>query len=523
MADEKLQNFIIKLENLLKQKKWEELLEQAKRFMKKYPDNADGYFYAGYAGYHFEAETLDWQSENFFKHVVELDPNHKISGLILEANQTDREERIKSLDKLVKVLPDFYLLYGKRGATKLSLGKLEEAEADLETAMGAFDGCGPIYSSLAETKWKLNKTDEALELLSKAISKFDGIHFQNRRGEYYRELGRIPAAKSDFKSVINKRPDYGVALNNLGQILMSEGLFEDAYELFSKAHESNPNDKDYLLNKTEASRRVELAIFEKKTIEAHKESLLYISNPKDIIAIYKNEIQFSYVRLFGDDSNEVKYWDEVFINDDEDDTAHASNESEQQRDNIFCQSMKWLWHTIFKKRKKYLNLNAANASSRLRWSVIAIVLFVSAVFYAMHKETNSWAIGEIGFQHIFQYTTVIAILAAPFFLHTRQIIRRSEEERTIAHSLTRDMISLLFWSAQEPDDRSSNRAKLANAMLHHMGTNSTADVSLRMMGRRRSGADEGRGDDGRLSFMESTLQDIKSQLDVIKGQQKGGD
>ena len=141
----------------------------------------------------------------------------------------------------------------------------------------------------------------------------------------------------------------------------------------------------------------------------------------------------------------------------------------------------------------------------------------------MHREPCSWTIGKIGFHHIFQYTSVIAILSTPFFLHARYITRRFEDERTLAHALTRDMVSLLFWNAQEPENKATNRSKLAPAVFEQIATNSTADVSLRMMGRRRSGADETRGDDGRLSFMESTLQDIKSQLDVIKGQQKGGD
>ena len=61
------------------------------------------------------------------------------------------------------------------------------------------------------------------------------------------------------------------------------------------------------------------------------------------------------------------------------------------------------------------------------------------------------------------------------------MIRRAEQERTLLHALMRDRNMLLFWNAQEPEDKTTNRSKLATTIAEHLSTNSAADVSLKMM------------------------------------------
>lgn len=516
MADENgktIEEWKKELVGLAEEEKWEALLEAAGLCVKEHENEAMGYFYKGYA----QDELEDYEEAiKCYDIALELNPRdstaHSYRGYC--ANQLGwYEDAINGYDKAIALDYNDSVNFTNRGYAKDKFGYHVKALGDYSRAIDLDPQNELAYFHLGQAHVNLKRYQDALSDFSQAINlepKYEEAY--TARGYVQSLLGQYNDSIADCNQAIALNPYSDTAYNNRGGAKTNLEQFDEAIADYDRAIALNETDPSYYHNRATAIGK-----------KSAKESLRYISNTQDIISIYKNEIQFSYIRLFGDDSSEVTYWNDVLFDSDSNEIAQTANAGGQNSENLSYKFLKWFKLETFIRRKGYLNLSAANASSRLRWSVIAIVLFVSAVFYAIHKETNSWAIGEIGFQHIFQYTTVIAILAAPFFLHTRQIIRRSEEERTIAHALTRDMISLLFWNAQEPDDRSSNRAKLENAMLHHIGTNSMADVSLRMMGRKRTGAGEALGDEGRLSFMESTLQNIKSQLDVIKGQQKGGD
>ena len=550
MADENgktVEEWGEELQALVNQKKWEELEAGIYEFDKLYPENANTYFLRGLLNH--QRKNFIEASKNFEKS-TRINPKYQLAFYYCGDTQYKLEQpqnAIHNFDRAIELKQDDYLSYYGRAMAKVQMNRYEDAITDFDIVIKHEPKNAKALFNRGISKTYLKLFEDSIEDFTRAIElEFEIDQSLFNRAGAHRNLGHYEKAIIDYTEAIKQNPDDYSYFNNRGETYNKMQLYEEAItdlnqalELNSKnygiyvnlanaqvglkkfdeaiknydiASEFNHDDMQIYHNRAVAVAQKIALKTQEEFIDTYRDNISYITNSQEIIDLYKHQIRFSYLRLYGNDSDEVRYWDEVLSNNSNDKNKIVNNGVDRAKKQTVCDK-------FCIRNKKHLNVDAAKTSGKLCWWVMGVVVLVTWMFYCLYKGVLS----EIGFHHIFQYTSVIAILSTPFFLHARYITRRFEDERTIAHSLTRDMVSLLFWNAQEPENKATNRSKLAPAVFEQIATNSTADVSLRMMGRRRSGADEARGDDGRLSFMESTLQDIKSQLDVIKGRQKGGD
>ena len=116
--------------------------------------------------------------------------------------------------------------------------------------------------------------------------------------------------------------------------------------------------------------------------------------------------------------------------------------------------------------------------------------------------------------NLLQFTTITFLLHSPFLLHARYLVRQAKEETVRLHSLIRERNRILFWQAQSNKSEETNKSKLTPFILEHMETNSTADVSLRMMDKLlfRSKNKPKDDNDTKLKYISAQLDELTTAL-----------
>jgi tetratricopeptide (TPR) repeat protein len=184
----------------------------------------------------------------------------------------NHEMALDDFSKAIELYPGYIVAIANRGVTYETLGKQEEAIADLEKAMSinpnspnpdfffkianlryllndfsgavadydrllALDKMYPrIYSKRAGSKAMMGQAQEALidAGLALRIDPKDEEAY-NSRGLANRLLGRLDEAVNDFTQATHIKEDYSRPYNNRGVIYLSQGQSEKALEDFDKA------------------------------------------------------------------------------------------------------------------------------------------------------------------------------------------------------------------------------------------------------------------------------------------------
>ena len=79
----------------------------------------------------------------------------------------------------------------------------------------------------------MNKTEEAVRYLEKALEvKPKNFELHNHLGSLLSKLNRIDDAEKAYNKALDLKPDYNVALNNLGNVHYGRQEYNKAIELY---------------------------------------------------------------------------------------------------------------------------------------------------------------------------------------------------------------------------------------------------------------------------------------------------
>ena len=472
---EEMSRLIKEMSELFEAKDWGSLFARAGAFIKKFPEEAEGYFYRGSA-----------------------------------KNKLGRdEEAIKDYDKSIELGPHNANIYYNRGVAKNKLGRHEEAIKDYDKAIELDPHNASTYYKRGNTKVQLEDYDGAIKDYDKAIELDPhNASAYNNRGSAKDKLGRHEEAIKDYDKVIELDPEISAAYNNRGTAKGELGRYEEAIKDYDKAIELNDQEPAYFHNRAMAIGKRAAKESEEKLVNTYEEALKdandeyqyhlkQFTDPHQIIKFYEDEVNRSSLRTYGTKSFTTK-------KEDKEKKAQRLEESGNQ-----IKKSAWhLWHGLghfshwFGHRvlPNCLEKKASYSNFLLRFFILAIFAFLLMVYmadnlfdfisvlfkFSLSGFTNlklfKGHITEITFEKVLSLISFQAILSAHFYLYTRRANREFQEERVRLHALMRDRNLLLFWSAQER----KNKALFSSKLFDQMTQSSTADLSLRMMNPRQA-------------------------------------
>ena len=94
-----------------------------------------------------------------------------------------------------------------------------------------------------------------------------------------------------------------MAFNSRGIARRNLELYEEAIKDFNKAIELEPDNTSFHHNRALAYGRIEVEKISAKLQESYRENLTHIANPDEIIKFYRDEINRTRIRLYGNLEN----------------------------------------------------------------------------------------------------------------------------------------------------------------------------------------------------------------------------
>ena len=480
---------------------------------------------------------------NDFNKAIELNPDHTTayfnrSHVKVQLNTLG--EALEDYDKAINLKPDYASAYNNRGNTKVELGRHEEAIKDYDKAIELEPDNASAYNNRGNAKDDLGHYEEAIKDFDKAIElEPDYASAYNNRGAPYDALERYDEALKDFSTAIKIAPENDTAYFNRGNILVKLSRYDDAISDYDQAIELNPQDLKTYHNKAIAIGLRGAEKTEKELKRNYEKRLKEYIDPENITAFYEEEISRSRFRLYGsleDLKNpelehgisllHIAKWGLWFIRY----RFHYPylitflcwflalffffcldivGQSQNLKE-LLCyialffvipiissaSLIKGLWQRNQNKLRAEIEIPdapfigrintgyqsaAERASSRYRFIVPVMWLGVAYLFYRFYFNGLSGTLADIKWLEVIAYTTTLLIVTAPFTFHVRYLASQKEQELVRLHALIRDRQITLFWQAQVIKSAGSNETQLAEQYLNHMHTNSSADMSFKMI------------------------------------------
>jgi tetratricopeptide (TPR) repeat protein len=139
--------------------------------------------------------------------------------------------------------------YAVRGATAQALGRYEDAEQDLRTAISFDPGNESRHNALGVLLRQRGDVAEALGCFERATQVNPASHeSHNNFATACMEMGRIDGAVTGYRRAVQLRPDVLVYRLNLGIALKERGDLAEAEQCFGSALEADANNADALNN-----------------------------------------------------------------------------------------------------------------------------------------------------------------------------------------------------------------------------------------------------------------------------------
>jgi tetratricopeptide (TPR) repeat protein len=164
---------------------------------------------------------------------------------IVQWQKGDFEGAIASLDKALKIKPDYHGAWNSRGISLGNLGRLEEAIASFDKALEFKLDFHEARFNRGVALYRLGRLEEAIASWDKALEiKPDYHEAWYLRGVVLGNLGRLEDAIASYDKALEFKPDYHVAWFDRGVELYTLGRLEEAIASYDKALEIKP---DYLV------------------------------------------------------------------------------------------------------------------------------------------------------------------------------------------------------------------------------------------------------------------------------------
>ena len=151
-------------------------------------------------------------------------------------------EALASVETLINIFPNEYLLFNICGACHSEIGSIELAIENFKKAISIKIDYAEAQYNLGVAYQKINQLNDAAEYYELAINSqhaYPTAH--NNLGVVFLNKGQLDDAVKSFEWAIAYSPNYAEAHNNLGSVLQELKQFEKAKKEFEKATSLNPN------------------------------------------------------------------------------------------------------------------------------------------------------------------------------------------------------------------------------------------------------------------------------------------
>ncbi len=198
-----------------------------------------------------DAESRRAEAIQLLEQVVKADPQDLGSQLQLidMYSRAGRHEDALGLSKsLLDEHPgDAYVLIGRARALA-SAGSVDEGTNLLQNAADGSSDAELLYLAASQIYLSREQFESAQRVAEKGLTEVPGseeLRFQ--LGAIYERQSNFGAAESEFKQVIDARPDYAEALNYLGYMLAERGVrLSEALGYVKRAVELEPHNGAFL-------------------------------------------------------------------------------------------------------------------------------------------------------------------------------------------------------------------------------------------------------------------------------------
>jgi tetratricopeptide (TPR) repeat protein len=137
--------------------------------------------------------------------------------------------------------PHHYRPHSNLGAILFEMGRYEEAEAHLLTALRYRPGGSAALSNLGLLRVEQKRFEEAVQCFQLAIASWpEGPNAHYNLGNAWGELDKFELAEAEYRLAIKLDPDHELAYNNLAGLLVQAGRQEEALQCYLQALQLNP-------------------------------------------------------------------------------------------------------------------------------------------------------------------------------------------------------------------------------------------------------------------------------------------
>ncbi len=143
--------------------------------------------------------------------------------------------------RAAQVTRNNYIAFSNHGQALFKQGRVEEAIAEYEKAIGLEPNLDAARLGIGEALMQQGKLDDAIAQFAKVLE----LHPENSAarlqvGVLRGRQGKYEEAVTAFSEVLRRHPDDLAAHNNLGNVLTLEGKYDEAVEHFRKAVQIRP-------------------------------------------------------------------------------------------------------------------------------------------------------------------------------------------------------------------------------------------------------------------------------------------
>lgn len=233
----------------IKNQQYDNALESAEEAVKKYPDNAEAWYYYGWLnGEHKQ----NWSKMNEgFDKAMALNPATKVSVQGMNVSLSDAVKQYRT--------NTFAEKFNSAGRDLKKASETDDPEAQrqlymtaqekLEVASKVAPDRHEPYRPLALTYLQLGDTTKAGEVLETGIQKFgDNEELLIVAGEVYTRSGDFDRAAELFVKASEVNPENGDVYQKLGNLEASRGNWTKANEYYGKAIEMDPTNSNLAFN-----------------------------------------------------------------------------------------------------------------------------------------------------------------------------------------------------------------------------------------------------------------------------------
>ena len=227
------QEDIDKLIKLLNQRHYSSVVDQAKVFIREYPNTPILWSIMGISA--AQLGMFD-KSEMALRKSLALDPNndknHDNLGNVLR-EQKKFVEAIEAHSKAISINPNNYLAYFNMGITFKQNGKLNHAIKAYKKSILIKPDYIEAYCNMGIIFMEQGKLYKSLELYKDSILINQNVSIlHNNIGNVFKDLGNLGEAIKAFKKAISLKADYGEAYYNLSFIYNLKGDLQKGLQLY---------------------------------------------------------------------------------------------------------------------------------------------------------------------------------------------------------------------------------------------------------------------------------------------------